>query len=248
MARNTKDLRQRLRAQWTDAVEDWIGQDQSVRTGMLDSWMLNALGDVAGQRILDIGCGEGRFCRLLASLGAEVTGIDLTEALVERACELTDGGETYLVGNAEDLSDVDDESFDLAVSYVVMVDLFDYRSSIEAAYRILRRGGRFVVCNIHPIRMSQPGGWIRQGDRKLYYPVDDYSTEGPREFTWWGKRFINVHRTLSSYVSAFLKAGFVLDGLREPIPSAEQLVTNPNFDDELRAPNFIIYEMSKPAS
>ena len=59
---------------------------------------------------------------------------------------------------------------------------------------------------------------------------------------------LNVHRTLSSYVSAFLKAGFVLDGLREPIPSAEQLVTNPNFDDELRAPNFIIYEMSKPAS
>ena len=57
-----------------------------------------------------------------------------------------------------------------------------------------------------------------------------------------------MHRTLSSYVSAFLKAGFVLDWLREPIPSAEQLATNPNFDDEFRTPNSIIYEMTKPAS
>ena len=36
MACSTKDLRQRLRAQWTDAVKDWIGQDQSVRTGIDD--------------------------------------------------------------------------------------------------------------------------------------------------------------------------------------------------------------------
>ena len=48
---------------------------------MLDSWMLDALGDVSGKSVIDIGCGEGRFCRLLSDLGAEVTGIDLTEAL-----------------------------------------------------------------------------------------------------------------------------------------------------------------------
>ena len=79
------DLKDLLRTQWAESVEDWIQQDQSVRTGMLDSWMLEALGDVSGKRVIDIGCGEGRFCRLLAGLGAEVTGIDLTEALVEKA-------------------------------------------------------------------------------------------------------------------------------------------------------------------
>ena len=129
-----------------------------------------------------------------------------------------------------------------------MVDLFDYVSSIRAAYRVLKPGGRFIVCNLHPIRMSNPNGWIRQGARRLFYPVDNYTDEGPREFDWWwGRPFVNMHRTLSSYISAFLESGFVLDALREPTPSAEQLAANPGFDDLFRAPNFIIYELRKPA-
>ena len=35
------DLKDRLRAQWVESVEDWIHQNQVIRTGMLDSWMLN---------------------------------------------------------------------------------------------------------------------------------------------------------------------------------------------------------------
>lgn len=244
-----KDLKRRLEDQWTDAVDDWIGQDQSVRTGMLDSWMLDALGDVAGRRVLDIGCGEGRFCRLLAGLGADVTGVDLTEGLIEKALQLASGGETYLVGNAEELADIDDESFDIAVSYIVLVDLDDYRASITASRRVLKPGGRFIVCNIHPMRSASSNftGWIRDYERKLFYPLDNYTEEGPREFHWWGKTFINMHRTLSSYVAAFLGAGFLLEGLREPTPSDAQLAENPHFDDEFRAPNFIIFELRKPA-
>ena len=48
-----------LRAQWTEAAQDWIETDQVARTGMLDSWMLDALGDVSGKKVIDIGCGEG---------------------------------------------------------------------------------------------------------------------------------------------------------------------------------------------
>ena len=74
-----------LRAQWTEAAQDWIETDQVARTGMLDSWMLDALGDVSGKKVIDIGCGEGRFCRILSDGGAVMTGVDLTEELVERA-------------------------------------------------------------------------------------------------------------------------------------------------------------------
>ena len=243
------ELERRLRAQWTESVQDWIETDQAVRTGMLDSWMLDALGDVSGKSVIDIGCGEGRFCRLLSELGATVTGVDLTEALIERASIVGSTRETYLVGDAEKLEGVAVESFDLAVSYIVLVDLMDYHRSIREAYRVLRPGGRFIVCNVHPMR-SAPinfSGWIRDYDKKLFYPLDNYAEEGSREFMWWGKPFINMHRMVSSYVSAFLDAGFALEGLHEPIPSDEQLVENPKFDDELRVPNFIIYVLKKPS-
>ncbi len=240
------NLEHKLKTQWTEAAQDWIQQDQSIRTGMLDSWMLDALGDIPGRRVLDIGCGEGRFSRLLAELGADVTGVDLTEPLIDRARGLAAGNETYLVGDAEELAGLADDSFDLAVSYIVLVDLLDYRRSIKAAYRVLRPGSKFIVCNVHPLRSAVPMGWINQAGRKLFYPVDNYTREGAREFTWWGRSFVNMHRTLSSYVTAFLESGFVLEGLQEPTPSEEQLAQNPTFDDEFRAPNFIIYRLRKP--
>lgn len=240
------ELEQRMKTQWTDAAEDWFQQNQAVRTGMLDSWMLDALGNVSGAQVIDIGCGEGRFSRLLASLGARVTGVDLTEPFIERARSLSVGDETYVIDDAEHLTSLDPESFDLAVSYIVLVDLLDYRRAIESAYRVLKPGGLFVICNVHPMRTSVPYGWINQGGRKLFYALDNYTDEGPREFDWWGKRFINMHRTLSSYIAAFLDAGFVLERLDEPVPSEEQLAANPTFDDEYRAPNFIIYALRKP--
>ena len=241
------ELSERLHSQWVESAQDWIDTDQAVRTGMLDSWMLDALGNVGGKSAIDIGCGEGRFSRLLSQLGASVTGVDLTEALIARARAMSTG-EAYILGDAEDLNEVESDSFDLAVSYIVLVDLLDYCSAIGGAYRVLRPGGRFVVCNIHPMRSSLPAGWIKQADRKLFYPVDDYTDEGPREWTWWGRRFVNMHRTLSSHIAAFLDAGFTLRALHEPTPSEEQLAAHPNFDDEFRCPNFIIYVLDKPAS
>ena len=239
------ELSERLRRQWAESAQDWIETDQAVRTGLLDRWMLDALGDVCGKSVIDIGCGEGRFSRLLSKLGASVTGVDLTEAFIAQARAIS-ASETYMLGDAESLREIEDEKFDLAVSYIVLVDLLDYRSAINAAFRVLRPGGRFVVSNIHPMRSSQSGGWVTQADRKLFYPVDDYTREGAREFNWWGRRFVNMHRTLSSHISAFLSAGFTLSALREPVPSSEELAANPTFDDENRCPNFIVYVLEKP--
>ena len=58
-----------LRAQWVDLAERWIYDSNNGRNwhreGLLDPWMLEAVGDVAGQDVIDLGCGEGRFCRML---------------------------------------------------------------------------------------------------------------------------------------------------------------------------------------
>ena len=44
------ELSERLHSQWVESAQDWIDTDQAVRTGMLDSWMLDALGNVGASR------------------------------------------------------------------------------------------------------------------------------------------------------------------------------------------------------
>jgi 2-polyprenyl-3-methyl-5-hydroxy-6-metoxy-1,4-benzoquinol methylase len=50
--------------------------------GLLEP-LLALLGEIAGRRVLDAGCGEGYLARLLAARGAHVTGIDLSPRLIE---------------------------------------------------------------------------------------------------------------------------------------------------------------------
>ena len=54
--------------------------------------MLDLLGDLSGQRVLDAGCGEGYLARLLAASGARITGIDISPRLIEQAQGKDPGG------------------------------------------------------------------------------------------------------------------------------------------------------------
>src|SRR4051812_10521273 len=88
-----------LRAQWDAAAGKWIermrARGDASREGLLDDWMLDAVGDVARKDVIDLGCGEGRFCRMLAERGAVVTGVDLCEAMVREAGERRVAEEKY---------------------------------------------------------------------------------------------------------------------------------------------------------
>ena len=243
-------LKDELKAQWEAMAEDWIRQSQdsesSHREGMLDGWMLDAVGEVSGRKSIDLGCGEGRFSRMLAERGAVVTGVDLCRPFIEFAKDHRVSDESYLVGDMEDLREVPSEEFDLAVSYVTLVDVPDMQSAVREAFRVLRRGGRFVVCNLHPMVSANPG-WIRQGNRQLHYPVDHYFDEGERNISQREDRpWTNFHRTLSTQFHTFLGAGFTVEDIREPTPTAEQAARYPVVSDNLRVPEFIIYILRKP--
>jgi 2-polyprenyl-3-methyl-5-hydroxy-6-metoxy-1,4-benzoquinol methylase len=82
-----------LKAEWVALAPMWIKEvregKNSTRNGLLDSVMLDACGNVEGLSILDCGCGEGRFCRMLVERGAKyVLGLDLCEPMIEAAREL----------------------------------------------------------------------------------------------------------------------------------------------------------------
>jgi hypothetical protein len=113
--------------------------------------VLAQLVPLKGQRVVDVGCGEGGLCRFLARQGASVIGVEAGPAALARARAVSSAGrETYLEGAGETLP-LGDASAD-AVIYLnsfhhVPVALQD-RAIAEAA-RVLAPGG--MLCILEPL-------------------------------------------------------------------------------------------------
>lgn len=109
-----------LRGQWRDLADEWIAamdtRTDAAREGLLDDWMLRLVGDVDGKSVIDLGCGEGRFSRMLAERGAQVVGIDLEPKFVHRASSRATTSERYELADMQQLNNVSDAQFDLAIS------------------------------------------------------------------------------------------------------------------------------------
>ncbi len=241
-----------LRDEWRALAPNWIHEARvgrnANREGLLDSVVLEACGDIRGRQFLDCGCGEGRFCRLLAQRGAAyVLGLDLCEPMIEAARQLESEVTSYRVADVQDLSFLEDDWFDVAVSYLNQCDLPDFRANTAEVFRVLRPGGRFVVANLHPMR-SAAGGWQKdEAGTKQHVILDRYFEEGARHWTMMGVEVTNFHRTLETYISCFLDSGFIVGRIVEPTVSQEILARYPELADEQRVPNFILYVLEKPA-
>jgi len=218
----------------------------AARVGLLDSAMLDACGCVDGLEILDSGCGEGRFCRMLIRGGAaRAVGVDRCETMIHAARALQTERDEYHLGDVEDLSLLGDRRFDLAVSYLNQCDLVDFRANTREVFLVLRPGGRFVVANLHPMR-SAVGNWQRREDgSKEHVILDRYFEEGERYWMMMGCALTNFHRTLATYFQTYCECGFVVERIVEPTVSPENLERFPELDDELRVPNFIIFVLRK---
>ncbi|MGH9626937.1 MAG: class I SAM-dependent methyltransferase [Bryobacteraceae bacterium] len=208
--------------------------------------MIETCGDVRGLIVLDAGCGEGRFCRMLMNHGAEqVLGLDNCEAMIRAARELASGKDSYRLADVQDLSFLDDHSFDLAVSYLNQCDLQDFKANSREVFRVLRPGGRFIIANLHPMR-SAVGGWQKTHDgTKQHVILDRYFDESERRWNMMGVQLTNFHRTLATYVQGYREAGFAIDQIIEPTVDAASLGDYPELEDELRVPNFIIFILQR---
>src|SRR3989442_3453272 len=82
--------------------------------------LVNRLGITKGLRVLDLGCGDGTTAVPVARLGADVLGVDIASNLVEagnrRAKEEGLTNLAFQEGDASDLNELNDDSFDLVVS------------------------------------------------------------------------------------------------------------------------------------
>lgn len=190
------------------------------------------------ERVLDVACGNGAMARRLSELGGQVTAVDFSPALIEKArARNQPSGHpiTYDVVDATDresLVALGKESFDVVVCTMALMDMPVIAPFYQAARDLLRPDGRLVIATAHPAFNScNPIFYAEQEDRdgqlvtttgvKISQYLDVSPTKGtgapgePTPHTYY-------HWPLHVLFGEAFKAGLVLDGVEEPAIDLEQ--------------------------
>jgi len=199
------------------------------------------LPDMAGLKVIDLGCGFGAFCRWAHRQGAgQVIGLDVSENMLERAWAEAATGISYALADIEDLR-MPEAEFDLVYSALV----FHYIEDVASLYRLIHRtlvpGGRLVFSIEHPIYMapSAPGwGQDAAGDRA--WPVNRYAVEGERTTDWLTTGVVKYHRTLATTLNLLIQVGFTIDRVEEFAPTDQQVAEHPALAEERDRPMFLL--------
>jgi ubiquinone/menaquinone biosynthesis C-methylase UbiE len=142
------------RVEIVDGYDRWAPTYDVERNPLIaleENITLDLIGDVENQRVLDVGCGTGRYCELLAKRGAKVVGIDPSSGMLEYAKrKITPNCRFELrLGRVED-TNFPSNHFNVVVSALSVGHMLELEPLIREASRIVKSRGRFIVSDMHP--------------------------------------------------------------------------------------------------
>lgn len=175
------------------------------------------LGDVRGQRVLELGCGAAAGARWLARAGARPVGLDLSAGMLRHAAAgNTRTGITVPLVQADALAlPFAAGSFDLVfTAFGAIPFVADSAAAMREVARVLRPGGRWVFSVTHPMRwifLDDPGERGLQATHSYFdrRPYVERDATGDLSY-------VEQHRTLGDRIRELVAAGFVLTDLIEP--------------------------------
>lgn len=208
-------------AHWYDG---WVGEGGSEHHQKIAvPEVMKLLQPRPGERILDVGAGQGVLAPYVAKAGAAYVGVDASPRLAALARRRHGNDGRILVGDARDLEAVPDlvpGTFDAAVFLLSLQDMDPMDPALRSAASMLKPGGRLVLLLTHPaFRIPRQSGWGFDEGRKLVYRrVDRYLTPLPvpmKPFPGQEGRTWSFHRPLQAYVNALSDAGLYVDRMAE---------------------------------
>lgn len=149
--------------------------DFAHRLGMRLSF--SALGDLAGRRVLDLGCGRGRWSAEFASRGARVTGVDWSAEALEHARRRVPGAEFHAMPVTR--LEFPAASFDVVNSVTVIQHLpyEEHEKVLGEAARVLAPGGLFSLLELiapqpgQHVFPRQPEEWVALAWQAGFIPL-----------------------------------------------------------------------------
>jgi len=149
--------------------------------------------------VLELGCGTGKNTAYLAGRARKVFALDFSEGMIARAHErIATSNVRFIRHDVRDTWPVESASVDMVVANLILEHVHDLAPVYFEAARVLRPGGQFFVCELHPYRQLI-------GSQAQF--VDRTSGETV-------KLTAHVH-TVAEYVNGGIEAGFALRALGE---------------------------------
>ena len=134
-----------------------------------------------GQTFLDVACGQGVLCRLLAARGVNCTGVDAALDRVQiaraRAPQVGNlGDQNYMVMDARELISLPADRFDAAACVLAIQNIHPIAPVFQGVRRCLKEGGKVVLVMMHPaFRSPKETSWAWDEKEKVQYRrVDKY--------------------------------------------------------------------------
>jgi ubiquinone/menaquinone biosynthesis C-methylase UbiE len=207
-------------ADWYDQLVGEAGSEyhrEVVLPGVLRLLALRA-----GERAVDVACGQGVLCRILHDRGVNVTGIDAAAELIRAARERGPAGIDYRVGDARALDALPAGGFDAASCVLAIQNIHPVQPVFAGAARLLKAGGRLVLVMMHPcFRGPKETSWGWDEQRKVQYrrvdryllprktPIVTHPGKDPGQYTW------TFHKPIETYVKSLRNAGLLVDAIEE---------------------------------
>jgi ubiquinone/menaquinone biosynthesis C-methylase UbiE len=208
-------------ATWYDG---WMGKGGSIHHQKLAIPAVMKLLDLKrGERVLDIGAGQGVLAQYVAQQGGLYTGVDVSPKLLDLARKHHGQHGQFIRGDACQLAkspELQEAGFDAAVFLLSIQDINPLAEALYSASWALKPGGRVVLLMTHPaFRIPRQSGWGVDENRKLTYRrVDRYLTPLPipmKPYQGSSGATISFHRPISEYVNGLAAAGLLVDHMEE---------------------------------
>lgn len=225
--KDDKQLAEYNRAAWDLLVEDarFVAQeeflvDREVLRESLDPW-IKSEPHLTNKNVLCLGAGGGMHSPMLASLGMQVTVVDISEQQLELDQRLADRyglAISTVQTSLDDLSQFENSSFDIVVQPVSMSYVPDCRKAYQEIARVLRPDGLYVVQHKHPLslqansRSDETGLLIERSLREglTLQPTDTFSPYREQ------KTYEFLH-SLETLIGELCRCGFVIEDFQEPV-------------------------------
>jgi len=141
----------------------------------------NILSQYGFLKVLELGCGTGKNTEWLAANAQQVTALDFSEAMLQKAKEkITQPHVTFLQADVTRLWPFEKETFDLLTCNLILEHVPDLKVVFAEAVRVLQPAGKFFICELHPYK--QYSGSKARFEKENRITVLDCYTHHTAEF------------------------------------------------------------------